>query len=242
MATGVTVPVSRRSALGIASGLSITALASTYQPAAALQEAGDVRPVTGEFVGAGGPAGGDHMDEIFVAVIAETPAAAATARRVRAYLCDGHSFDAWFVGEIDGDDFDLTSEDGTATIAGQLTADAANGTFTVADGEAVPFAADRAAGRGGLYNLYIRDDLSAFGASHSGSAVVLTIDADQGTALFLLPNADTQAITAPVIAYPTLGDVAARLIVLDGTDNHLRGATRVTESRKRKDFVFVCEV
>ncbi len=184
------------------------------------------------------------MNEIFVAVIADPPLATETARRVRAYLCDGNSFDAWFVGEGTGDDFSLVSEDGNATIDGQLTPDSTTGTFTVTGNDALSYTADRPTGRGGLYNLYIRDDLSAFGASAGGNAIVLDVDsaAEQAAALFLLPNGETQTTSAPVLAYPTLGDVAARLIVLGGTDNHLRGATRVQESRRRKEFVSVCEV
>src|SRR4051794_6501416 len=118
MTTRVNKSWSRRSTLSLGSGLALTALAGRQESMAASQASSDVLPLTGEFVGAARPADGDHMNEIFVAVIADPPMATGTAQRVRAYLCDGHSFEAWFVGEAAGDDFSLTSEDGNATIEG----------------------------------------------------------------------------------------------------------------------------
>lgn len=229
--------LSRRGALRLGGGLAAAALVRTESPAAAQEATDDQTTIVGEFVATVRPEGGHHLDEIFVAIVADAPAPGMAERRVRAYLCDGRSIDEWFTGEVAGDGFALTSEDDDAELMAELTADGVEGTFTLAGGEAIPFQAGRPTGRGGLYNVYIRDDRSAFGASAGGNAFAMEIVDDQAESLFLLANGETEAMAAPVITYPTAGDVAVRLIVLDGEEQHMRGSTR---SKDDKGFFLVC--
>jgi hypothetical protein len=225
----VTMSWSRRSTLGLAGGLAISALAGTHGRTTAVQATTDTAPITGEFVGAVPLGDGHHENEIFVAVVADPPADAA-ARRVRAYICDGLDVDEWFVGEIEGDSFTLSSEDGDAELSADLTDESVTGTFTLPGEAAREFEATRPAGKGGLYIVYIREDRTAFGASARGVAYFNEIVGDQGEGLFVLPNGETEAVTVPVIRYPPVGDVSCRLIVLDEANTHMRGG-----SVKKKD-------
>jgi hypothetical protein len=231
--------LSRRGALRLGGGAALAALVGTVGATTAAQEATDGEAViAGEFVGAVRPEGGHHEDEIFVAIVADAPAPRAAQRRVRAYLCDGRSIDEWFVGEVDGNSATLSSEDDDAEFAAEMTADGVTGTFALAGGEPLAFTADRPTGRGGLYNVYIREDLSAFGASAGGNAYFTEIADDQARGVFLLANGTTEEAVAPVIMYPQVGEVAVRLIVLDDATSHMRGSTRSKDDKK--DFWLVC--
>ena len=231
--------LSRRGALCLGGGFAVAALVIAKGATAAAQEASDGQAaIAGEFVGAVQPEGGHHEDEIFVAIVADAPSTGATQRRVRAYLCDGRSIDEWFVGEVAGNNVALSSEDGDAEIEAEMTADGVTGTITLASGEPMAFTADQPTGRGGLYNVYIREDLSAFGASAGGNAYFTEIADDQARGLFLLANGTTEEAVAPVITYPQVGEVAVRLIVLDDPTSHMRGSARSNDGKK--DFWLVC--
>jgi len=231
--------LSRRGALLRGGGLAVAALVAVESPTAAAQEATDSQAaIAGEFVGAVQPEGGHHEDEIFVAIVADAPLAGAMERRVRAYLCDGRSIDEWFVGEVAGNNVSLSSEDGDAEIEAEMTADGVTGTLSLAGGEPLAFAADRPTGRGGLYNMYIRDDGSAFGASAGGNAFFMDVVGDQAEGLFLFPDGTTEEAAAPVITYPEVNQVAVRLIVLDDATSHMRGSSRSNDGKK--DFWLVC--
>jgi hypothetical protein len=196
----------------------------------------DSAAVSGEFVGAVPLEGGHHEEEIFVAVVAEPPAVGSAARRVRAYLCDGLGIDEWFVSEIEGNSFTLTSDDGDAVISAELTNGSVTGTFALPGEAAREFEATRPTGKGGLYIVYIRADHSAFGASARGVAYFNEIVGDLAEGLFVLPNGETEAVTAPVIRYPPVGDVECRLIVQDEADTHMRGSSLEKGSSGKPEF------
>jgi hypothetical protein len=77
--------------------------------------------------------------------------------RILAYVCDGTleqapTTYAWFKGEVSGNSFDLTSEDGLH-LTGQLESNTANGRVQFADGSEHAFAADLARPPAGLFRL-----------------------------------------------------------------------------------------
>jgi hypothetical protein len=230
-------PHSRRRALAHGGTLAVAALTGAIGSAAGQDETVAETPVIGQFVGSIPAVDGDHLHDLFVAVVADLLATG--ARRVRAYVCDGHGLDVWFMGEAPDAQVSLTSEEGDAALTAELATDAVGGTVTLADGTVHAFTATPPVGRGGLYTLYIRADRSAFGASASGTALFLDIRGDQATSLFAFPDGTTDVTTAPVLAYPEEGEVGARLIALDAADSHLRGTTRRKGSTKSP--VLVCE-
>lgn len=117
--------------------------------------------VTGSFVG--------EIQEIdsFVALVADEPQDGEEAREVRAYLCDGLTINEWFRGSVTGDDLDLSS-DNEVRLEGQLTGDAATGTFTPPNGNSVPFEASPATGIAGLYNVTLSPEGTLSGTSERG--------------------------------------------------------------------------
>jgi hypothetical protein len=77
--------------------------------------------------------------------------------RILAYVCDGTLEQAptiysWFRGDLSGNSFDLTSEDGLH-LTGQLNSNKANGAVQFADGSEHTFAADLAEPPAGLFRL-----------------------------------------------------------------------------------------
>lgn len=119
-------------------------------------------PVAGSFVGEALPA------DAFIALVADLPEGEGEERQVRAYLCDGQFVSDWFVGPVDGNDLDLSSESG-AQLVGQLTPDAVTGTITDPNGDAISFEAAPATGIAGLYNVNVSADGSLSGTSELGA-------------------------------------------------------------------------
>jgi hypothetical protein len=77
--------------------------------------------------------------------------------RILAYVCDGTleqapTIYAWFRGDLSGNAFDLTSENGLH-LTGQLESNQVNGTVQFVDGSERPFAADLAEPPAGLFRL-----------------------------------------------------------------------------------------
>jgi hypothetical protein len=77
--------------------------------------------------------------------------------RILAYVCDGTVEQAptiysWFRGELSGNSFDLTSEEGFH-LTGQLASNTANGTVRFADGSEHAFTAELATPPAGLFRL-----------------------------------------------------------------------------------------
>jgi hypothetical protein len=73
---------------------------------------------------------------------------------VRAYTCDGGVVSAWFEGELVGNSFSISTEDGS-TITGALADDTATGLFTSTDGPfSGSFTANRPTAGGGVFRSY----------------------------------------------------------------------------------------
>ena len=142
-------------------GLSVVGCGGQQQGGSQGKEEESPQLVTGSFVG--------EIQEIdsFVALVADEPQDGEEAREVRAYLCDGLTINEWFRGSVTGDDLDLSSEN-EVRLKGQLTSDAATGTFTNLNGDSVPFEASPATGIAGLYNVTLSDDGTLSGTSERG--------------------------------------------------------------------------
>ena len=105
----------------IAAALCLSALAGCSD------ETGPDDAVSGSFVG---QAQGT-TDLTLVAVYAAQPDGSGT-RQVTVYACDSKERGTiiWFVGQVTGNDFTLTSANGEATVTGRMTRDGVTGTVT----------------------------------------------------------------------------------------------------------------
>ena len=119
-----------------------------------------------------------------VAVVADPPKAGAAGRTVRVYVCDGDPSTAgdaeWFTGTVVGNQFDLASVDGDASVQVTLVAGTATGTLALPDGRTLEFTAKPAANGGGLYDILVlpngvRRGLSAGGNQLQGRVVSETV-------------------------------------------------------------------
>jgi hypothetical protein len=86
--------------------------------------------------------------------------------RILAFVCDGTLEQAptvwgWFSGELSGNSFDLTSEEGLH-LTGQLGSNQATGTVQFADGSEHAFTADSAQLPAGLFRLEEGDIISGW--------------------------------------------------------------------------------
>jgi hypothetical protein len=225
--------VSRRVALVALSGAGIASaglLMGTRRTLAAAQDASppaETGPTAGqhvdEFIGVVRPGEGHHADEIFVAVLIDSPIAPSTARRVRAYLCDGRQITEWYVGETVTDDVTLDSDDGDARIELALSSERVSGSFQLSDGNGYEFSATRPTGRGGLFRIFLTEDLVGFGASERGTLLNYRIEDGVATGMFVFADGRTDEFSVPTTDLET-GHF--RLLVLDSDDsNHLRGSS-----------------
>jgi hypothetical protein len=121
--------------------------------------------------------------DAFVALIAADPEQGENTREVRAYLCDGKQINEWFWDTAEGNDLDLSSEDGSR-LAAEPSPEGVSGTITLPDGEDVGFQASPAMGVAGLYDVSFASDGSFGGTSEDGARLLearLGEEVDPGT-------------------------------------------------------------
>lgn len=92
-----------------------------------------------------------------------------------AYICDGQTISAWFRGERNGNEVDLTATSG-AQLQANLDGDAAAGTIILADGQSHTFTASLASGEAGLY----RAEAAFEGSDYVGGWIVLNDGSQRG--------------------------------------------------------------
>jgi hypothetical protein len=119
-------------------------------------------PVEGTFVGK------VRDTEAFAAVVVSPAAGGQDRREVKFYVSDGRRLDEWFRGSVEGESFDVTSDDRDAKAKGKVTDKEVTGTIELPDDESVRYQATRAAATAGLYNLTISDDGEVKGSSEAG--------------------------------------------------------------------------
>jgi hypothetical protein len=148
--------------------------------------------VVGEYVGAI-PLNDTARHDILVAVVANPLDPRATSRPIHAYVCNGEGLTEWFTGDIDGNDFSLTSKGG-ATITGTMGDTWVHGALVLADAEAHDFAVRRSAGIAGLYHV-VETGQSSSGASARGVLLQYAVDDDGRLAgIFLLPDGTIEQV------------------------------------------------
>lgn len=150
--------MSRRATLRLGGALAAARLGARA-PSGAAQAATPAAPAVAStpFEGAAFVGTTDVPDLLF-AVVLGTAAAGA-------YLCDGRGLVAWFTGGS-GERLVLSAQDGSRLIA-TVGADWVAGEAVLADGRTVSFAAERATGIAGLYEILIRAGRAA-GAAAGG--------------------------------------------------------------------------
>jgi hypothetical protein len=119
--------------------------------------------IAGSFVGE------TSNPDVFVAIVVGDAEQGADTREVRAYLCDSRTINEWFTGAVSGNDFDLTSESGSAELEGNLGSEAAIGTITLNDGRSLYFEASPTSGIAGLYSVSLSAEAEAYGTSDTGA-------------------------------------------------------------------------
>ncbi|HEX2097500.1 MAG TPA: hypothetical protein VHF46_00380 [Rubrobacteraceae bacterium] len=124
-----------------------------------------------------GPTAGEFVGEIpeadaFLALVAEGPQEGGDTRGIRAYLCDGKTFDVneWFQGSASGDELGLFSEKG-AQLEGRLSPQCATGAVTLPDGARLDFEAHPATGITGYYPVSVTSDGRVSGTTWGGAQV-----------------------------------------------------------------------
>ena len=156
--------------------------------------------------------------QTFVALVVGVPA---DGGELLVYVCDGQGGAIWFEGPREGDRFTLTSDSG-AEVSGSLAGNGATGTIRLADGTTLAFAATRADGIAGLYEVESTDDRYQ-GSSYDGDRIEAVIGGvDTGGTRRLDVTFTSDDGPTQTLAYATPSAMAAtRWIIL--ADGRLKG-------------------
>ncbi|MGH6816834.1 MAG: hypothetical protein ACREC6_14140 [Hyphomicrobiaceae bacterium] len=140
---------------------------------------------------------------VLATILIDRAAPGASNPRVRAYFCDGEQVTVWVEGASAGNTVDLTSKDGD-WVQAQLADESVTGTVTQLDGRKFAFAAARAAGVSGLYEVEVAPDGRVHGTSIPGEKFEFRstqgAGPHPGVVKFTLPDGKTQEVQMPAAA------------------------------------------
>lgn len=212
---------------------------ATAPPAAATATA-----TTGTFIGlVADPA-------VSVAIVARPAAPGEADREVRAvvYGEPEDSIKEFFDGAATGDELNLASDTGS-TLTGRVTAGAASGTVTLADGRKIDFKAVPATGAAGWYSIRDAANSQVTGMSVDGGATRVegTFDpaiTGPGTYKFVGTVVPVGGAPTPIAGTFTVADAAtpqaANIALIVAQDGTVRGGTkkRPTGTTSFYDHIF----
>ena len=89
---------------------------------------------------------------------------------IKAYVCDGEGLWALFPETAAGDDFELSSDDGSDVIEGTISGTEVTGKLALDGGDAVTFSAIASKAVGNLYDVEVGEDLSFNGSAPDGDS------------------------------------------------------------------------
>jgi hypothetical protein len=206
--------------LAIAAALSLFSLVGCSDDTTA-----PVSAVSGSFIGL---AQGVALPTL-VTVQAEQPDASG-ARKVTLYACDSKELGTiiWFVGQVSGNSFTLTSSNGEATVTGQMTESGITGTVHDA-AVTFPFSLRRATAGEGIHTVTVAANGDMQGTSLDGKTRLeghydsLGTVGSMVTVTLIHPDSTRQTFTEPSKEATGEGTFRANLI-LQGTHLGVRGA------------------